>query len=57
MGRIIGLTFPVDEAGEGSAQTAEEYICPHCGKVYKSKASLSKHINDKHFGTADAPEN
>ena len=53
MGRIIGLTFPVDEAGEGSAQTAEEYICPHCSKVYKSKAILSKHINDNHFRTAE----
>ena len=25
-----------------------ESICPHCGKEYKSKDSLAKHIKDKH---------
>lgn len=55
MGRIVGLTFPANEAGEAAARDAEEYICPHCGKGYKSKASLSKHIKDKH-PEAEAPE-
>lgn len=56
MGRIVGLVFPVGEAGKAPVQAAETYTCPHCGKDYKSKASLSKHINDKHFGAAEASE-
>lgn len=48
MGRIVGLTFPANEAGEDTARDAEEYVCPHCGKEYKSKASLDKHIASKH---------
>lgn len=57
MGRIVGLTFPAS-AGEATARDAEDaYICPHCGKEYKSKVSLSKHIKDKHpEATEGAPE-
>lgn len=48
MGRIVGLVFPVSEAGEAATREVEEYPCPYCGKGYRSKASLSKHIKDKH---------
>lgn len=48
MGRIVGLVFPAEEAGEAPVQAAEEYTCPHCGKGYKSQASLDKHIKSKH---------
>lgn len=56
MGRIVGLVFPVEEAGEAATREAEEYPCPHCGKGYRSKASLSKHIKDKHPEATEAQE-
>lgn len=34
---------------EGEAdQEAEEFPCPFCDKVYKTKAGLDKHIAEKH---------
>lgn len=50
MGKIVGLTFkstvPDDEA---------KFICPHCGKEYKTEEGLNKHIAEKHLeGTAQA---
>ena len=38
MGKIVGLTFnePLD------------LVCPYCGKTYKTKEALDKHINGKH---------
>lgn len=56
MGRIIGLTFPADTAGEAPGKDAETFSCPHCGKGYKSQASLTKHIKDKHPETAEPQE-
>ena len=46
MPTIIGLTFPGEAPSEEPA--AEKFVCPHCGKEYKSKDSLAKHIKDKH---------
>ena len=37
--RIVGMILPPEEPA---------YICPHCGKNYKSEAALEKHIKDKH---------
>lgn len=49
MGKIIGLTFQ-----ETPSTSAEK--CPHCGKAYKSREALEKHIQDKHPETAEHPE-
>lgn len=37
--RIVGMILPPEEPA---------YICPHCGKNYKSEAAFSKHLQDKH---------
>ncbi len=37
--RIVGMILPPEEPA---------YICPHCGKNYKSEAALAKHLQDKH---------
>lgn len=39
MSKTTGLIFP---------GKATEYVCPHCGKAYKSAESLNKHIEEKH---------
>lgn len=46
MAKIIGLIFPGEAPNAEPA--AEKFVCPHCGKEYKSKDSLAKHIKDKH---------
>ena len=38
MGKVVGLVF----------RDEQTYICPHCGKTYKSAEMLAKHIEDKH---------
>ena len=38
MAKTVGLTV----------KPAEKYICPHCGKEYRSEESMKKHIADKH---------
>ena len=35
--RIVGMILPPEEPA---------YICPHCGKNYKSEAALAKHLQD-----------
>lgn len=42
MGRIIGLTFPREDAAPECVQ------CPHCEKTYATTEALAKHIKDKH---------
>ncbi|MCQ5028702.1 hypothetical protein NE547_04025 [Flavonifractor sp. DFI.6.63] len=42
--RTIGLIFP-------SRVPDEKYVCPACGKEYKSEAALSKHLQEKHPNT------
>ena len=37
--RIVGMILPPEEPA---------YICPHCGKNYKSEAAFAKHLQDKH---------
>lgn len=37
MAKTIGLVFP-----------AAKFVCPQCGKEYKSQEALDKHIADKH---------
>ena len=41
--KTIGLTLPV-----GDPSAAQAFICPHCGKEYKTAEGLEKHIKDKH---------
>lgn len=43
MGKIVGLTFPRE-----AAEPVDRFVCPHCGKEYKSQVALDKHIRDKH---------
>lgn len=40
MATIIGLTFPEERA--------EEFLCPQCGKSYKSADGLKKHLAKEH---------
>ena len=42
--RIVGMILPPEEPA---------YVCPHCGKNYKSEAALEKHLQDKHPETAE----
>lgn len=41
MGRIVGLQIK-------AVEQAELFICPECGKEYKTKEGLEKHITEKH---------
>lgn len=43
MGKVIGLIFP------NTAPAA--HGCPACGKEYKSREALEKHLRDKHAKT------
>lgn len=45
MSKTVGLVFTKKEP---------EYVCPHCGKVYKTEENLNKHIEEKH--SADSKE-
>ena len=37
------------ETPEDAEESAEEkFVCPHCGKEYKTEANLVKHIAEKH---------
>lgn len=50
MGKTVGLVFePV-----GKCDTT--HPCPVCGKEYKSKEALNKHIADKHPEGAEPRE-
>lgn len=44
--RIVGMILPPEEPA---------YICPYCGKNYKSEAALEKHIKDKHPEAVEQP--
>ncbi len=44
MARIIGLLLTEEKPQEQQ----EPYICPHCGKVYKSAVSLKAHVTKTH---------
>lgn len=41
---------PVKEAAKAETpeDAEEKYVCPRCGKEYKTKANLAKHIAEKH---------
>lgn len=41
MGRIVGLQI-------NTAEKAELFVCPECGKEYKTKDGLEKHVTEKH---------
>ena len=47
MAKIVGLTFaeaaPIVEPSSG-----DKFICPHCGKEYKTEDGLDRHIREKH---------
>lgn len=55
MSKIVGLTFDA-ETPEQEAPAA--FLCPHCGKEYKSEAALKTHCKKEHpdafDGGADA---
>lgn len=38
MGKVIGLTIKEDL----------KFVCPMCGKEYKTEDGLNKHIKEKH---------
>ena len=44
--RIVGMILPPEEPA---------YVCPHCGKNYKSEAALAKHLQDKHPDLTEDP--
>lgn len=46
MGRIVGLQI-------NTAEKAELFVCPECGKEYKTKDGLEKHIAEKHTQKQD----
>ena len=45
--RIVGMILPPEEPA---------YVCPHCGKNYKSEAALEKHLQDKHPAPSEKPD-
>ncbi len=47
MAKTVGLVFP---------KKAEEFVCPECGKVYKSQAALDNHMKEKHDKPATPAE-
>lgn len=44
MGKVVGLVFN---------QTRQSHICPDCGREYKTKDGLEKHIEEKHTPVQD----
>lgn len=38
---------PVNDENPADEDT-DKFICPHCGREYKSEANLEKHIAEKH---------
>lgn len=44
MAKTVGLVFP---------KKTKDFVCPECGKAYKSQATLSDHMKEKHDKTAD----
>ena len=51
MGKIVGLVFKA-----AAPATEEKFTCPICGKEYKTKDGLDKHIAEKHPAGAAQPE-
>lgn len=49
--RTIGLT--IDVADE---KPADVFICPHCGKEYKTAAALKAHCKKEHPDAFDATD-
>lgn len=47
MAKIVGLTF-TEAAPAVEPSSGDKFICPHCGKEYKTEDGLKKHIQDKH---------
>lgn len=47
MARTVGMILSEREP------QAEKFVCPHCGKEYKSAAALRTHVKDKHPDTLD----
>lgn len=47
MARIVGLVFPEAAPAVEPAQEPS-FVCPICGKQYKTEEGLEKHIKDKH---------
>jgi uncharacterized C2H2 Zn-finger protein len=43
MGRVTGLVFPLTDPAP-----VETLQCPHCGKTYKTREALEKHLREKH---------
>lgn len=45
--KIVGLVF----------EDTKEFICPVCGKAYKTQAKLDKHMEEKHPAPANPSVN
>lgn len=46
--RIVGLTFSAAQAALEPVSEAATYRCPACGKEYKTRDGVEKHIQEKH---------
>lgn len=50
--RTVGLVFPTSD----SAGAADLFSCPNCGKEYKSKSALAKHMREQHAEVSGAED-
>lgn len=48
MARIVGLIIAREEP--------ERFVCPHCGKEYKTAQALKNHVQKSHRKVSDDPE-
>lgn len=52
MARTVGLLLTEEKTEERQ----EAYVCPHCGKEYKSASALKAHVTKNHPQTFDDAE-
>ena len=45
MAKTVGLTF---DKAPGSKAPTDMFVCPTCGKEYKTEEGLAKHIEKEH---------
>ena len=47
IGKAYGMDAPAPVAGADPAPDTA-YLCPHCGKVYKTEKGLTDHLAKEH---------